>query len=80
MPPPPQPTPVKKKEAPAAKKEVKAASPLRAAVMSSLTLTIVTALLVFLGDGVPVSLLSTFVLAGAAGYQVVRRPCGCNCC
>lgn len=71
MPPPPQPTPPKKKEPAAAAKEKKELDPHMAALRGALIMTVICSLLVGMGDGVPTSLLSTFVLAGAAGYQVV---------
>lgn len=71
MPPPPQPTPVKpKSEAPAAVAKAKA-NPLRAAIWSSTALTIAVLCMLGLGEGIKTSLLSTFLLAGAAGYQAV---------
>lgn len=71
MPPPPQPTPVKPKvEAPTAAAKAKA-SPLRAAIWSSAALTIAIVCMLALGEGIKTSLLSTFLLAGAAGYQAV---------
>eukprot|EP00929_Paragymnodinium_shiwhaense_P110353 TRINITY_DN772_c0_g1_i1.p1 TRINITY_DN772_c0_g1~~TRINITY_DN772_c0_g1_i1.p1 ORF type:complete len:1038 (+),score=331.08 TRINITY_DN772_c0_g1_i1:85-3198(+) len=70
MPPPPQPTPTKPKEA-VAVKEVKKADPLRAAFGSMLALTIGLGMMLGLGEGVSSSALSTFLLAGAAGYQAV---------
>ncbi|CAK0860548.1 unnamed protein product [Prorocentrum cordatum] len=71
MPPPPQPTPVKPKVAPAARQQKEATSPLKAAVVSSLVLCLGVLLMLALGEGVNVSLLTTFLLAGAAGYQAV---------
>ena len=41
--------------------------------MSALVFSACLAMLLLLGDGVPSNLLSTFILAGAAGYQAVRR-------
>lgn len=72
MPPPPQPTapPKPKTEAPAAAKAAPR-SPLMAAVWSSLSLTIGVCFMLALGEGVKTSLLTTFLLAGAAGYQAV---------
>merc|ERR1719240_2142417 len=70
MPPPPQPTAIKKKAvvAPPTKPQK---SPLNEAIASAIFLTIGISLLLGLGEGVKVSLLTTFVLAGAAGYQAV---------
>jgi len=71
MPPPPQPTPAKPKVAPVAAKEKKAASPKSAAMCGAFSLTIGLLCMVGLGEGVKTSLLTTFLLAGAAGYQAV---------
>jgi len=70
MPPPPQPTPVKPKVAVAAK-EKQAANPKAAAKCSAFILAIGLLCMVGLGEGVKTSLLTTFLLAGAAGYQAV---------
>jgi len=70
MPPPPQPTAL-------AKKVVKVAAPkappnpLKGAVVSAVVLTILVLLMLGIGEGVKTSLLTTFLLAGAAGYQAV---------
>jgi len=71
MPPPPQPTPVKPKVTPVKAKAEAKANPLRAAVVGSLVLTFGIAAMLGLGEGVKTSLLTTFLLAGAAGYQAV---------
>merc|ERR1719247_6562 len=70
MPPPPQPTPPKPKEA-AAKPEPVKADPYQAALANAVVVGVCTCLLLLLGEGVPATLLSTFILAGAAGYQAV---------
>merc|ERR1719379_622125 len=69
MPPPPQPTPPKKNVVVAAPKKEK--DPLKEAVMSSVFMLVGIMLLLLLGEGVKGSLLATFLLAGAAGYQAV---------
>jgi NAD(P) transhydrogenase len=72
MPPPPQPTAIGKKAvttAPAKKKT--AADPFKAAVVGATVLTLTVLLMLGLGEGVKTSLLTTFLLAGAAGYQAV---------
>merc|ERR1719221_1171265 len=71
MPPPPQPTPVSAKVKPVSARAAQAANPKRAAITSSLALTVGVLLMLGLGEGVKVSLLTTFLLAGAAGYQAV---------
>ncbi|CAE8582444.1 unnamed protein product [Polarella glacialis] len=71
MPPPPQPTPVKPKVDVAAKKKAEAPSPLKQAVFAALTLTLGVCLALGVGEGVKASQLTTFLLAGAAGYQAV---------
>jgi len=71
MPPPPQPTPPKPKAAPVTAKAEAAANPMRAAVTGAVVLTLGVVLLLGLGEGVKASLLTTFLLAGAAGYQAV---------
>merc|ERR1719313_2383050 len=72
MPPPPQPTPPKKKAAPEdAKKATAEANPMRAAAVGSIVLTFGISAMLGLGEGVKTSLLTTFLLAGAAGYQAV---------
>merc|ERR1719203_2286708 len=70
MPPPPAPTALVKKEVKkvAAKK---APDPFKGACVSSLVLTMMVLLMLGLGEGVKTSLLTTFLLAGAAGYQAV---------
>eukprot|EP00929_Paragymnodinium_shiwhaense_P110360 TRINITY_DN772_c0_g1_i8.p1 TRINITY_DN772_c0_g1~~TRINITY_DN772_c0_g1_i8.p1 ORF type:complete len:1041 (+),score=305.15 TRINITY_DN772_c0_g1_i8:54-3176(+) len=70
MPPPPQPTPVKPKAA-APVKEVKAADPCKSGFFAALGLSLGLAAMLGLGEGVSNSLLTTFLLAGAAGYQAV---------
>jgi len=71
MPPPPQPTPVKPKAAPVKAKAEAKANPLRAAAVGAGILTMGVACMLGLGEGVKTSLLTTFLLAGAAGYQAV---------
>jgi len=71
MPPPPQPTPPKPKVVPPNAKSDAKANPLRVAIIGSLVLTFGVAVLLGLGEGVKTSLLTTFLLAGAAGYQAV---------
>merc|ERR1719468_967473 len=71
MPPPPQPTPAKPKVAPVPAKAKKAASPMSAAMCGAFTLKFGLLCMVGLGEGVKTSLLTTFLLAGAAGYQAV---------
>eukprot|EP00933_Yihiella_yeosuensis_P025459 TRINITY_DN1976_c0_g1_i4.p1 TRINITY_DN1976_c0_g1~~TRINITY_DN1976_c0_g1_i4.p1 ORF type:complete len:1035 (+),score=281.61 TRINITY_DN1976_c0_g1_i4:71-3175(+) len=71
MPPPPQPTPVKPKPAAAEKKAAEAPNPLKSALISSFALTFGVCAMLGLGEGVSTSLLTTFLLAGAAGYQAV---------
>jgi len=71
MPPPPQPTPPKPKTE-AAPAPVKAdPNTFGAKLTSAFIFAACLGLLLLLGDGVPSTLLSTFVLAGAAGYQAV---------
>jgi len=70
MPPPPAPTALVKKEA----KKVavkKKADPFKGAIAGSLVLTLMVLLMLGIGEGVKTSLLTTFLLAGAAGYQAV---------
>mmetsp|Transcript_132990 Transcript_132990/g.370748 ORF Transcript_132990/g.370748 Transcript_132990/m.370748 type:complete len:1040 (+) Transcript_132990:65-3184(+) len=73
MPPPPQPTPPKPKAATAfpGKAAAAEARPVRQAVFGALVFTLAVSCLLFLGEGVSSSLLTTFLLAGAAGYQAV---------
>eukprot|EP00931_Biecheleriopsis_adriatica_P074010 TRINITY_DN481_c0_g1_i1.p1 TRINITY_DN481_c0_g1~~TRINITY_DN481_c0_g1_i1.p1 ORF type:complete len:1061 (-),score=302.26 TRINITY_DN481_c0_g1_i1:93-3062(-) len=71
MPPPPQPTPVKPKAAAKDEKKVQAADPARAAAFAAVALTVAVCCMLGLGEGVKTSLLTTFLLAGAAGYQAV---------
>eukprot|EP00931_Biecheleriopsis_adriatica_P074012 TRINITY_DN481_c0_g3_i1.p1 TRINITY_DN481_c0_g3~~TRINITY_DN481_c0_g3_i1.p1 ORF type:complete len:850 (-),score=244.40 TRINITY_DN481_c0_g3_i1:271-2466(-) len=71
MPPPPQPTPVKPKAAAKEEKKAQAADPARAAAFASVALTLGVCSMLGLGEGVKTSLLTTFLLAGAAGYQAV---------
>jgi len=70
MPPPPQPTPPKKK-AVSAQVEKVVVSQYRQDLNSALMVTAGSGVLLGVGVGVPASLLGTFTLAGAAGYQVV---------
>merc|ERR1719203_1033881 len=70
MPPPPQPTAVAKKPTAVVAKK-KAQDPFKGACVSSLVLTMMVLLMLGLGEGVKTSLLTTFLLAGAAGYQAV---------
>mmetsp|Transcript_27817 Transcript_27817/g.82924 ORF Transcript_27817/g.82924 Transcript_27817/m.82924 type:complete len:1028 (-) Transcript_27817:136-3219(-) len=70
MPPPPQPTPPKPKtEAVVAKK--KEPTPMKDAATASAVLTVMVLMVLGMGEGTSVSLLTTFLLAGAAGYQAV---------
>jgi len=73
MPPPPQPTPVKPKAAaPTAEKKAAAKEePMKAALIGAVVLTIGVGCMLAMGEGVKTSLLTTFLLAGAAGYQAV---------
>lgn len=71
MPPPPQPTPIKPKPVSAQEQAKKTANPFNTALISATVLTFTVCCLVGLGEGVSTSLLSTFLLAGAAGYQAV---------
>lgn len=73
MPPPPQPTPVKPKAAaPTADKKAAAKEePMKAAMIGAVVLTIGVGCMLAMGEGVKTSLLTTFLLAGAAGYQAV---------
>merc|ERR1719327_952388 len=71
MPPPPQPTPVKPKVSVAEIKAKQATPPLQAALISAFVLCLVVLFMLGLGEGVKTSLLTTFLLAGAAGYQAV---------
>merc|ERR1719316_2402816 len=69
--PPPQPTPPKPKtEAPPAPPKADP-NTFNNKLVSALIFSACLALLLLLGDGVPSNLLSTFILAGAAGYQAV---------
>jgi NAD(P) transhydrogenase len=70
MPPPPAPTALVKKEA---KKLVakKTADPFNSALTGALVLCFMVLLMIGIGEGVKTSLLTTFLLAGAAGYQAV---------
>merc|ERR1719343_714454 len=70
MPPPPQPTPPKPKTVAAPKAKVEP-NPFKEGLTSAIVLTICILLMLGLGEGVPSSLLATFLLAGAAGYQAV---------
>eukprot|EP00448_Togula_jolla_P018056 CAMPEP_0170590556 /NCGR_PEP_ID=MMETSP0224-20130122/11933_1 /TAXON_ID=285029 /ORGANISM="Togula jolla, Strain CCCM 725" /LENGTH=1034 /DNA_ID=CAMNT_0010914361 /DNA_START=47 /DNA_END=3151 /DNA_ORIENTATION=- len=71
MPPPPQPTPAKPKtDAPAAAKKEKP-NPTKAAACGAIVLSLMILLLFGLAEGTKNSLLATFLLAGAAGYQAV---------
>jgi NAD(P) transhydrogenase len=70
MPPPPEPTPVKPK-APVVEKKVVVADPNKDAMVLAGSITAASASLMAMGTGVPVGLLNSAVLAGAAGYQVV---------
>mmetsp|Transcript_14165 Transcript_14165/g.33630 ORF Transcript_14165/g.33630 Transcript_14165/m.33630 type:complete len:1502 (+) Transcript_14165:67-4572(+) len=73
MPPPPQPTPVKPKAAAptADKKAAPKEDPRKAALIGAIVLTIGVGCMLAMGEGVKTSLLTTFLLAGAAGYQAV---------
>uniref|UniRef100_A0A7S3WQN7 proton-translocating NAD(P)(+) transhydrogenase n=1 Tax=Strombidinopsis acuminata TaxID=141414 RepID=A0A7S3WQN7_9SPIT len=71
MPPPPQPTPPKPKtEAPAAAKK-EPPSPAKQAMGSAVILSCAVLFGLLMGEGTQASLLTTFLLAGAAGYQAV---------
>jgi len=70
MPPPPQPTPPKPKTV-VAPKAVNEPNPRKDAIVSMTVLSVLVLLLLGMGEGVPSSLLATFLLAGAAGYQAV---------
>eukprot|EP00434_Breviolum_minutum_P002340 symbB.v1.2.002066.t1/scaffold76.1/size347525/15 len=71
MPPPPLPTPVKPKAAAPTEKKVVKQDPLKAAAVGAFSLTFGVCCLLAMGEGVKTSLLTTFLLAGAAGYQAV---------
>jgi len=70
MPPPPQPTPAKPKTV-AAVSAKKVADPEADAKMAAGVLCVFCLLMLGLGEVVRTSLLTTFLLAGAAGYQAV---------
>jgi NAD(P) transhydrogenase len=70
FPPPPQPTPPKPKTE-AKKVEKKPRDPFTAAVINAVVAAVIISILLGLGEAVPPSLFTTFLLAGAAGYQVV---------
>lgn len=70
MPPPPAPTPAKKVEKKTEKAKPKA-SPAKDAFWSSVIVTVLICILLGVGEGTTVSLLASFLLAGAAGYQAV---------
>jgi len=70
MPKPPAPTALSKPKEVEKKAEV-VVDPFKAELSSAFIFTMVMGLLAFMGLGVQTSLLGTFVLAGAAGYQVV---------
>jgi len=72
MPKPQQPTPTDKPKTMPVKKATAAPSPLRNAILSAAVLCIGIACCLGLGEGIkPASLLTTFLLAGTAGYQAV---------
>lgn len=71
MPPPPQPTALKPKAAPVTAKAEAKPDPLKSAAVGAMVLTLGVMGLLGLGEGVKTSLLTTFLLAGAAGYQAV---------
>mmetsp|Transcript_27916 Transcript_27916/g.66244 ORF Transcript_27916/g.66244 Transcript_27916/m.66244 type:complete len:1029 (+) Transcript_27916:78-3164(+) len=71
MPPPPQPTPIKPKPVSAQAQAKAAENPMNTALISATVLTVTVCFMLALGEGVSTSLLSTFLLAGAAGYQAV---------
>lgn len=71
MPKPPNPTAINKPKEEAPKAPKKETPLWQSTLTSAIVMCAVLALLCFMGTSVPVSLLSTFVLAGAAGYQVV---------
>jgi NAD(P) transhydrogenase len=71
MPKPPAPTNLSKPKAVEKKPEKAQKSPFQIELTSAVVMTLVLAFLAFMGEGVKTSLLGTFVLAGAAGYQVV---------
>jgi len=70
MPPPPAPTALVKKEVKKAAKK-KEQTPLAGAATGAAVLTILVLILLGVGEGVKPSLLTTFLLAGGAGYQAV---------
>merc|ERR1719422_896704 len=70
MPPPPAPTAVVKKEAKTVTPK-KAPDPFKGACVGQFVLCIMVLLMLGIGEGVKTSLLTTFLLAGAAGYQAV---------
>jgi len=70
MPPPPAPTALVKKEVKAVKAKKKA-DPFKGAVVGSFVLCVLILMMIGVGAGVDTSLLTTFLLAGAAGYQAV---------
>jgi len=72
MPPPPQPTPTKPKaEVKGKDKTAAPVDPLKSAAVAAFVLTVGVCCMLGLGEGVKTSLLTTFLLAGAAGYQAV---------
>jgi NAD(P) transhydrogenase len=72
MPPPPNPTALKPKAPPPKEKaKKKAMSPAVASFMSACIMSLGICFLLFLGEGISSALLTTFLLAGAAGYQAV---------
>mmetsp|Transcript_58788 Transcript_58788/g.127164 ORF Transcript_58788/g.127164 Transcript_58788/m.127164 type:complete len:1032 (+) Transcript_58788:78-3173(+) len=71
MPPPPQPTPPKPKTEPKPSAKAAPPSPAKTAAIGAFVLTLMILLLCGLAEGTKNSLLATFLLAGAAGYQAV---------
>jgi len=71
MPPPPQPTPIKAKPVSAQAQAAAKENPFNTALISATVLTVTITCMLGLGEGVSTALLSTFLLAGAAGYQAV---------
>jgi len=71
MPPPPEPTPVKPKAPVVQKAPKEVMDPQKASAVIATSLTAGSASLIAIGQGVPVPLLNSCILAGAAGYQAV---------
>jgi NAD(P) transhydrogenase len=71
QPPPPQPTALKKPEKKKVEKQEAEPNPLCDGFKNALAITITVCVLMGMGKGTSVSLLASFLLAGAAGYQAV---------